>query len=96
MAGMNALLAIAVIAFFPIGLKTISAEGMILSAFGTFMERVTKLPHWLRTPLWTCERCMCSMWGVPAALGVLYAPWWIMWPLLAITAVGVQRLIEEP
>lgn len=91
---MNIIIAIAVIAFFPVGLKFISEEGMILAAFGRLMKRVEKAPVWLRKPLWTCERCMCSIWGLPAAYAVISLPLYYTWPMIAITAVGVQLLVE--
>ena len=89
------ILALAVIAFFPYGVKCICGEGMIFAAFGAFMDAtVAKAPAWARKPLWTCERCMCLWYGVPAAYGVLYGPWWVMWTLVVVAAVGVQDFFD--
>ena len=97
----QALLAILVAAFFPVGVKTVThysnvaEERMIFWRVGRAMARITKrLPHWIAAPLWECERCMVLWWGVPAAIGVVCGPIHIAAPILILTAVGVQRLIE--
>lgn len=93
---MSGLTAIAVIALFPVGLKVIAGDGMILSAFGRFAEEWIKvLPAILRKPLWTCEKCMCSLYGIPAAIGVAYGPWWLSWPLMLVSAIGLQDLMDR-
>lgn len=87
--------ALAVIATFPYGVKVISEKGMILP-FGPWMDkRMKKVNATLRKPLWTCERCMCSAWGVPAAFGVIYGPWWLQWPLILVAAIGAQELLDK-
>lgn len=88
--------ALAIIALFPVGLKVISEKGMILGVAGGFMDRVTaKAPVFIRKPLWTCERCMCSFWGIPAAIGVIYGPWWLQWLLVLVAAIGAQDLLDR-
>lgn len=94
MADHSLLIFVVVAAFFPVGLRVIAGEGMILSWFGQFMSKTEHLPQWLRKPLWTCERCMVSVWGLPAAAYVMYFPLWETWPILLVTAVGVQLLVD--
>lgn len=97
----QALLAILVAAFFPVGMKTVThysnvaEERMIFWRVGRAMARITKrLPHWIAAPLWECERCMVLWIGVPAAIGVVYGPIYVSAPIIILTAVGVQRLWE--
>lgn len=90
------ILALLVIALFPYGIKCISGDGMIFAAFGKFMEgTVEKWPAWARKPLWTCERCMCVWWGVPAAIGVSYGTEWVAWPLIVVSAIGFQDFFDQ-
>lgn len=89
-----------VMCFFPMGLKCISQEGMILGSkwipFGQFMDKwVEKLPDELRKPVWACERCMVPYWGLAAALTILYTPWYIYGLPLIVTAIGIQHTLDK-
>lgn len=96
MASSQILTAIAVMCFFPIGLKCISWEGMILQGFGKWMDRTTdKMPVWLRKPLWTCPRCMAFWWGGSAALLLTLGPWWLAWIPMIVTAIGLQETLDK-
>lgn len=96
MASEQILTAIVVMCFFPIGLKCISWDGMILQGFGKWMDKTTdKLPVWIRKPLWTCPRCMVPWWGGCAALLLTVGPWWIAWVPLVVTAVGLQETLDK-
>jgi len=88
--------ALLVMALLPIGMRLVSSEGMILAAFGRRMDKLCDtLPDWIAKPLWCCERCMVSLWGIPAALFVHFAPWWACIPIVAVCAAGLQDLLDR-
>ena len=90
------ILAMLVMCFYPIGLKVITQEGMILGRFGAYMDKWTNgLPEWLRKPLWTCPRCMIPWHGLPAALMVMYCPWYIYGLPLIVAVIGMQDTLDK-
>lgn len=83
---------IAVMALVPMGAWVAMGDGMVLEWLSVAMR---VLPEWGQKPLSTCPRCMCSAWGIPAAM---YAfpdmnPWLI--PVYLLAAVGLQELIQR-
>lgn len=89
---MDHLAIVAVMALVPLGAWVAMGEGMALHWLYKIIER---LPKWVNKPLGTCPRCMCSAWGIPAAL-VTFAdlnPWLL--PLYLFAAVGLQEAVHK-
>jgi hypothetical protein len=59
------------------------------------LREFTNLLRWLSKPFATCPRCMCSIWGIPAAL--LAFPDLNLWllPVYLLAAVGLQEAIHR-
>lgn len=92
----DVLASMVVMSMFPMGLKCISQEGMILGRFGTWMDKWTEtMPEQVRKPLWTCPRCMSLWYGVPMACLILFAPWWGQALPLIVTAIGIQDTLDK-
>ena len=90
---MNHLIAIVVIALFAQGVFTSMGQGMILEPVKNFLARFItgKWAH----PFYDCPRCMVSVWGIPALIVTMFAPWWVCIPIYALCAVGLQELLQR-
>lgn len=48
-----------------LGAWTAMGDGMVLNRIARFANRI---PSWIRNPLASCPRCMCSLWGIASLL----------------------------
>jgi hypothetical protein len=90
---MNHLEIIAVMALAPLGAWVAMGEGMVLEWWAKLAQK--HLDDFWSKPLATCPRCMCSAWGIPAALLVFpdLNPWLL--PVYLLAAVGLQEAIHR-
>ncbi len=68
-------------------------EGHVLGWMGKIIEAIPNA--YLRKPLGTCERCMCSVWGTTAVLVLGFRPDWYLLPVYWLAAVGLQEMFDR-
>ena len=92
---MNHLIAIAVMAMASLGVFVSMGEGMIL-------EPLKRRLLWIEEPfahgVYSCPRCMVSVWGSLALLCLYLSGMpvnWYLWPVYALCAVGLQEMLDR-
>lgn len=82
---------IALMALVAYGAHIVMQEEMILHPLAKVFERA---PQWARKPLYACPPCMCSLWGIPAAL--FMAPnLWAFLPIHLLAAAGLAAWLNR-
>ena len=81
---------VAVMAMVAQGASIAMEEGMIAHPLARLF---TKLPEWFHKPLFTCPVCMCSAWGIPAALWMGADPW--MLPVYLLASSGLNAILAR-
>ena len=94
------ILAAIIMATFAQGIHFAMNEGNILHWLRKILVRIAPQPQGkprahISDSLYACPRCMCSVWGIPAVLMVLFAPWWLCIPIYVACAVGIQEMIDR-
>ena len=93
---MTYLLPIIIMAMVAQGVFTSMQEGMIIEPLKNLLSKVIKEP--LAHSFYSCPRCMVSVYGTLALLAcwIFGMPviWWL-WPVYALSAVGLQELIDR-
>ena len=93
---MTYLLPIIIMAMVAQGVFTSMQEGMILEPLKNLLASFIKEP--LAHSFYSCPRCMVSTWGSLALLACWHfgmpVVWWL-WPVYALSAVGLQELIDR-
>lgn len=78
------------------GVFTSMQEGMILEPLKNLLAKVIKEP--LAHSFYSCPRCMVSVWGSLALLGLYLVGFpvnWYLWPVYALCAVGLQEIMDR-
>lgn len=83
---------IAVMALAAMGMWTAMGEGMILHKWTKVIER---WPKALSYPLGACPRCMVTVFGTIAALGIGWDFDLLPWLAYVPCAVGLQELVQR-
>lgn len=90
---MGELTIVAIMACSGMGVFIAMGEKMILEPLKNVLSRY--IPEPFGHPLYSCPRCMVSVWGTATVLALGICPVWYTLPVYWILACGLQELIDR-
>src|SRR5688572_30441471 len=81
-----------VLSFLTIGYCCTFWDGMIFEKIAVWLE--SKLPEWIRMPLYECIICACFWWG-SLFYWIFWGNSWKEWFICTVSAMGLNAVISR-